>query len=134
MPEIPRSQKGVTLIELLIAITVLSVGLLSIAGMQVTALHANSRAYNLSLSTSLAQGVLEEFLARDSSDSLVTTATAADTAWPLPSSVTDYGATYTVATNTPVNGVSKITITVSGSGHYAIPSVTLVGFKKTSTW
>ncbi len=136
MPDAKNLQKGVTLIELLIAITILTIGLLGIAGMQVTALKTNAKADTLSVASSLAEGVLEQFLARDPTDSLITTATSVPATWWTSQKVDGagtYKATYTVTPNTPVNDISKISVTVSevsGSNR----SVTLTGYKKASAW
>lgn len=130
MPDPTRCQKGVTLLELLIAVTILAIGLLSIAEMQITSLQTNSKAATLSVATSLAEGVLEQFMARDSTDSVFAT-TVSGVLGPdqTISGAGTYHETYSVDPNTPVNGVAQITVKVTettGSQR----SVTLIGFKK----
>lgn len=50
----PASQRGVSLIEVLIAVLVLSIGLLGLAGLQATALQANQGAHLRSQAVNLA--------------------------------------------------------------------------------
>jgi type IV pilus assembly protein PilV len=58
-----KNQGGFTLIEVLIAMAILSFGLLSVAGMQSVAIHVNSSANKLTRATTLAQDKIEELLA-----------------------------------------------------------------------
>jgi type IV pilus assembly protein PilV len=51
---LPKPQQGATLIEVLIAIVVLSIGLLGLAGLQVTSMQSNHSAYYRSQATLLA--------------------------------------------------------------------------------
>jgi type IV pilus assembly protein PilV len=57
-----RVQSGFTFIELLVAIVVLSLGLLAVAGMQVTAIRGNASANVISTKTAVAESILEEIL------------------------------------------------------------------------
>jgi prepilin-type N-terminal cleavage/methylation domain-containing protein len=54
---------GFTLIEVLVAMALLSFGLLSIAGMQLVAIQVNSFSHQLGRGTALAQDKVEELLA-----------------------------------------------------------------------
>jgi prepilin-type N-terminal cleavage/methylation domain-containing protein len=58
-------QKGFSLIELLIAITLLSVGLLAAASMQGTALTSNVLANRNTVATAVADQVMEDLLSAD---------------------------------------------------------------------
>lgn len=60
---ISRSTAGFSLIEVLIAVLVLSVGLLGLAGMQATSLRFNHNAYMRSQATFLAHDMLERMRA-----------------------------------------------------------------------
>ncbi len=51
---------GFTLIEVLIAITILTIGLMAVAGMQVSAIHGNKMGNDVSTAIFLAQDKLEE--------------------------------------------------------------------------
>lgn len=56
-------QRGATLIEVLVAMLILSVGLLGLAGMQMTALKSNQSAYYRSQATVLAQDIIDRMRA-----------------------------------------------------------------------
>ncbi|MGG2395982.1 type IV pilus modification protein PilV [Pseudomonas sp. SH1-B] len=59
----PRHQKGATLIEVLIAVVVLSIGLLGLAGLQVTSVQSNHSAYQRSQATLLAYDLADRMRA-----------------------------------------------------------------------
>ena len=122
MPEIPRSQKGVTLIELLIAITILAIGLLAISGMQITAIQANSFAQTLTVANSLASGIADDILSWDDTDSRLQGTGGSWDFDPDPAvtqttldvpGAGSYTATYAVNPSYDTN-VAQITITVTG--------------------
>jgi type IV pilus modification protein PilV len=56
------NQKGFSLIEILIAITVFAIGILAVAGMQITAIKGNSFANDLTKATTLAQDRMEKLI------------------------------------------------------------------------
>jgi type IV pilus assembly protein PilV len=134
-----QKQRGFTLIELLIAMTIFAIGLLAIAGMQITAIHANSKSNTLTVATSLAQQVMEDLLSKDPTDPFYATATPPNTTYdqfdPVPSTTITvpgagtYSATYSVqpgGSGTSMENVTTITVTVSGANR----TVTLTGFKR----
>lgn len=59
MIPVPRSARGFTLIEVLIAVVILSVGLLGLAGLQATSLRNNHSAYLRSQATTLAYDIID---------------------------------------------------------------------------
>ncbi len=59
----PRSCRGFTLIEVLVAIVILSVGLLGLAGLQVSGLRNNQEAYLRSQATIIAEDVFDRMRA-----------------------------------------------------------------------
>lgn len=61
---------GFTLIEVLVALTIFAIGLLALAGMQVTGIKGNSRAQSVTAKVALADGVVEEILARSGDDAI----------------------------------------------------------------
>ncbi|MGH8250594.1 MAG: type IV pilus modification protein PilV [Steroidobacteraceae bacterium] len=60
---LPGGQRGATLIEALVALLVLSIGLLGVAGLQVQALRNNHGAHLRSQATVLAQDILDRMRA-----------------------------------------------------------------------
>ncbi len=138
MENIRHNQQGFTLLELLIAISIFAIGLLSIAGMQITAIRTNSSANTLTAGSALAAGILEEVLSWPA-DTGVLKANATDAAWdfdPDPGATMNqkfingsgqYTGSYSVTTNYNGNtDMSRITVVVTGNGR----SSTVVGFKR----
>ena len=76
-----RGQGGFSLVEVMVAFTILGVGLLAVAGAQLKAIHGTSRGRHLSQSAIVAQTQIET-LVRSSWTSL------APTAWTAPVNVT----------------------------------------------
>jgi type IV pilus assembly protein PilV len=63
-----RSDRGFTLIEVMVALTLLAIGLLALAGMQVTAIRTNASASEVTARVALAEGIMEEILSLDGSN------------------------------------------------------------------
>lgn len=138
MQTLGQNQQGFTLLELLIAISIFAVGLLSIAGMQITAIRTNSSANTLTAGSALAAGILEEILAWPATEPVLK-ANSASNAWdfdPAPGATltqkfVNGSGQYTglFSVNTNYNGntdLSRITVVVTGNGK----STTVVGFKR----
>ncbi len=64
-----RNESGFSLIEVLISLTILSVGLLAVGGMQITSIKGNFSSGNVTHATVLAQSKLEELKRVSYSDS-----------------------------------------------------------------
>ena len=125
-----KGQKGFTLLELLMAVSLLSIGLLAVVSMQTVAMNANMVSNRLTVATTLAQQVAEDVLSLNISDPRlnspgVTMPAPASPNYPLlnPSTVYipgagTYSACYSTLPNfpingTPVNGNTQIVIKVS---------------------
>lgn len=133
MPKISDREKGFTLLELLIAITVLSIGLLGVASMFSTGIGSNRFSYTVTVETSVANSVMEEIMAKDGGDVMFSTA-AANAAYDLDtgSAATTrtvagrtYSATYSITLNSPVVNVSRIDVSVTSGGR----TTTLTSYK-----
>ena len=61
----PIDDRGFTFVELLIVIAIFSIGILAVASMQVTTIHANSSARMSGEATVLAANKIEELMASD---------------------------------------------------------------------
>jgi type IV pilus assembly protein PilV len=133
------SDRGFSLIELLTAMTVFTVGLLAVAGMQLTAIRANACANSLSAAGVLAEGVLEEILAVNGDDPLFAADRAA-TSWVFHDSDSSqttktvdgagiFQATYAIDADYGVANLARVEVTVTSTGVRS-RSQTLIGFKR----
>lgn len=124
-----KGASGFTLVEVLIAMTILTIGLLAISQMQITALQATSFSHSVSVTNSLASGVLDSILAWDQKNPSYANLTSDGTyVWdfdPLTAGVQNtvtlagagtYTATYTVDADAPKPDMATITVTVRGGG------------------
>ena len=102
------SEKGFTLIEVLIATLVLAIGLLSLATLAGTVIRGNSFSNKMTAATTLAQEKLEDIQRQGYA--------SASSATENYSSITGYEAykrVTTVAADTPAAGMKTVTVTVS---------------------
>jgi len=62
----PQSnEKGFTLVELLVALTLMAIGILAVVQMQIVAIQSNAIAQRLTVATNIAQGVMDDILSWD---------------------------------------------------------------------
>jgi type IV pilus assembly protein PilV len=128
-------QNGFTLVELLVAITIFAIGLLGVAGMQVTALRENSSSHTRTATTALASGIMEEIRQWNAEDPRLAVSST-NNEWSFDGEPTIYidgagtlRATYDVTVDfNDVTNINRIRVVVSGPG---MP-VTLVGFRRGS--
>ena len=121
-----RNTKGFSLLELLIALAILSVGMLGLLGMQISGAQGNASSQKLTIATTLAQTGMEDYMARSTGDALFASTAGTDDSNPAndptydldPSSADNflvyqgvtYTATYFIIPNNPVAGVAKFVL------------------------
>lgn len=134
-----NNQKGFTLVELLVAITLMVIGVFAVIGMQTVALQSNSIADQLTVATSLASGAIED-ISSSTWSSTVTGITNGTDMLPFGSETT-YGTysfqnkgLYTITcipTNLPnIAGMVKLDVIVTYSNKGIDKSVMMSGYKR----
>ena len=106
----PIGAKGFTLLEVIVAISILTFGLLAVASMQMTAIRGNYNASNITEATTVAQDRLENLMGLLYSDTLMNPGT--DKSDPAPPSPSGYTITYDVLNNIPITNTRLIAVTV----------------------
>jgi len=106
----PIGEKGFTLLEVIVAISILTFGLLAVASMQMTAIRGNYNASNITEATTVAQDRLEDLMGLLYSDPLLDPGN--DLSDPNPPSPSGYTITYDVLDNNPRMNTRLITVTV----------------------
>ena len=99
-------EAGFTLLEVIVAVSILTVGLLAVASMQTAAIRGNDTAYRVTESVTWAQDRLEFLLALPYDDTALSIGTAK--ADPM-TSPPHYTITYDV-TNGPIANTKRITV------------------------
>ena len=109
------TEKGFTLIEVLVAMTVFSVALLGLEKMQIGALQVNTIASRLTQGTTLAQDRTERLMALPYDDPLLadTTAKGIFTSYTDPNPPQGYTIRWDVDTDVPSTGIKTINIFVT---------------------
>ena len=118
--------KGFTLMEVLIAMTILSVGLLAIASMQISAIQTTGGAKSISAGTAWAEDRLEYLLSLPYDDS------ALDPAAGKPDPLTSpnyFTITYSVEDNKPRDNCKLITVSVQWTERGNAKTASLIGVK-----
>lgn len=114
-----NNESGVTLIEALIAMVILSIGILGLTSMHLTSIKLNAKASEMTMASSMAAEKIEEFITTpfdslEDQDADGTaglgdkTATTSDGPAVQPS--TDYTVYYNVADDTPITGSKTIRV------------------------
>ena len=107
------NEKGFTLVELLVSVTLLAVGLLAVAGLQITAIKGNFHGNTIMQATLLAEERLEE-IRNMPYDNIYNPPTGVASNPFIETNVN--GSIYTretfVETNTPLSDLKRITVSV----------------------
>lgn len=120
------NQRGFSLLEVLVALTVLSIGVLGVAAMSVSVSQGNSVARKVTAATVLAQGQMETF----KNTPFANITTGSDSNNPIDENGNAggvYTLSWTVTSNTPFANVNKVVCTVSwDSGARSVSLSTLI--------
>lgn len=100
------NEKGFSLIELMVAVSILAIGLLGLAGLQGTAINGNHHGNTISQATVLAQDTIEK-IRNTNYDDINTTN--------FPASQTDgiFEKAILIEDDTPLNELKRVTVTVT---------------------
>jgi Tfp pilus assembly protein PilV len=112
-----KNNEGFTLLEVIFAISILTVGILSVAAMQAGSIRGNAFAWATSEASTVAMGQIETLLDLDYDDASLTDGSHPDVASPV--TVGRYNITWTVATDNIVPRTKLITLRVSWTDHGA---------------
>ncbi len=114
-----RAQGGFTLLEVMLAMTILGVGVLTIGLAQLSAIRVSSRSEHMSQAAYLAQEQLEVFMAMPITNPFfaIPVVMAPDPGGPIDIDPTDqdlttYNRFWTVEPNTPAAGLTRVTVFV----------------------
>ncbi|CAG1065258.1 hypothetical protein BAC1_00837 [uncultured bacterium] len=135
MTNLKIGQKGFTLLELLVAMSILTVGLLGLATMMSSGIGSDRFAHVIAVEGSVGSLVMEEITSRDGDDPIFDSTVAGVTYDLDPASAATtrvvnnrtYTATYSVTPNNPVTGVATVSVSITSGGR----TITLNAFKST---
>ncbi len=106
-----KPEKGYTLIEVLMAISILAVGMLALASLQTSGIKVNSTAYHITMRATWAQDMIETLMALPAGDALLVAGTHDPVTKPE-----GYTISWVVDDDNPVTNAKLITVTVTGHG------------------
>jgi len=124
-----KRQDGFTLLEVIVAISILMTGLLAVGMMQVSAIYGNSLARKITTGTSIAEDKIDELLSLqytllsthdDLTEGNHPDAPTADAA--------GYTTTWTIVNNSPFANTKTITVTVTWKDKWITKSTSLSSF------
>jgi type IV pilus assembly protein PilV len=115
-----KREGGFTLIEMLIAVSILSVGLLALGSMQVSAIGGNAHSANVTDGSTLAADRLEKLLALPYTHADLSSGAHVD-----PSPPTGRTVSWNIVDNAPLANTKTITLTVQWTDHAVQKSVSM---------
>ena len=111
-----NNQSGFTLLEVLIAISILTVGLLGVAQMQIMGIKGNYFSGNTTAALSLAEEKMEDLLGKSYTDAELASGNNPDANNPIDETGQAggiYSRMWTVTDNTPIIDTKEVTVSVS---------------------
>jgi prepilin-type N-terminal cleavage/methylation domain-containing protein len=130
------AQQGFSLVEVMMAMAILGVGLLSIAVAQLTAIRVQSRSKNLQQAMFLAREQMDDIEAMNGGAPILqAAATTNDPANPIRvttevGDATSYNRSVTVVPNNPSIGLAQVTVTVTWAAAQGTRQVQLSSVKR----
>ena len=115
-----RSEKGFTILEVFIAITVLSIGILAVASMQVSAMWGNNFAGRQTEGTTIALDRMEKLMSLSYQDPDLSSGNHID-----PDPPSGYSVVWNVQDDTPLNNAKRVNVTVKWASHGAQRAVSV---------
>jgi type IV pilus assembly protein PilV len=116
-------EKGLSILDVIIAASLLAVGILAVATMQITAIQGNTTSRKLTLATSWAQDRMEQLMALPYSDTDLNVGSNSDTTPPA-----GYTISWTVSNGTVAN-TKTIRVTVQWQNQGQSRSLTITNVK-----
>ena len=120
LAKIKSNKQGFTLLEIIIALSILSIGLLGLASLQLTAIRGKAFAEDFSKEEILAASRMRSLLALPYTDADLTAGSHTD-----PSPPSGYEVTWQVSDNDPVKSTKTIVLTVTWADHGIKKSVAM---------
>ncbi len=117
-----KSQRGMGLIEIVVAMILLSIGIAAALRTLPDSNKATSRARNITIATNLAQEQVERLLGSEYSDATLTAGSHTDPGNPIDR---HFSRGWTVVDDSPISGMKTVSVTVSFNSGSADSSVTL---------
>ena len=113
-------QRGVTLLETMLALLIFSIGIMAVGAMQVSSLRLNTQARRSSLDSAVAADFLEQFLSLPYDDPLLVDSDngfepSAFDHGPFQIESTDSEIEWEVEDQSSVNGIKRIRVTIRSS-------------------
>jgi type IV pilus assembly protein PilV len=122
--------RGLTLLEVMIALVILSIGLLALSGMQITSIKANGSGFKSTTAVSLADQGMQQLKNHSYSDAALTNGAHTDTSVTVNGIVFNPG--YTVQADPVVPDVKLVTYTVTWNdgGAHSVSMATRINNEK----
>ncbi len=115
-----ETDKGFTILEVLIAISVLTIGILAVSSMQVSAIWGNAFAIRQTEGTTIALDRLEKIMSLSYENTDLAAGSHTD-----PSPPSGYSVVWNVADDSPLNNAKRVIVTVTWTGHGVQKDVSL---------
>jgi type IV pilus assembly protein PilV len=120
-------EEGFTLIEIMITLVILSIGLVALAGLQVSAIKGNAFSKRMTTAVSIANQKIEQFKDTSYANILSESSTQITTTHPNQPSMT-FTRQVTVTNNSPLANTKTVNVTVTwseGSSSHSVPITTI---------